>query len=40
MFPDRKLNPYVMTHRYSIDELEEFKLQTIASSEVAESLMI
>ena len=40
MFPDRKFNPYVMTHLYSEENLENFVLQTFALSEVAESLMI
>jgi hypothetical protein len=40
MFPDRKFNPYVMTHLYTVNDLEDFVFQAFALSEVAESLMI
>jgi len=40
MFPDRKFNPYVMTHLYTFDDLEDSVFQAFALSEVAESLMI
>ena len=40
MFPERKFNPYVMTHLYTVDDLENSVFQVCALSEVAESLMI